>query len=261
MKNALKLFLAIFAISLSISSCQTDEQNPNTLDNLDLVAAENESVAESVFEDVDDIGYESLFYIEEGGRTYVDEESPIHCAVRTHDKDNKTITIDYGDGCEGKFGRIRSGKIIITYTNRIYMPGAVVTTTFDNYVCDGKQIEGTRIRTNISESTEENIKFRIVLEGGKITDEDGSTITREADWEVTRVRTANPINDERIRTGSASGTESQGRATLLPFTDPIVWKRGCLTRPRMMIPVQGSKTKEYEDGMICMVDYGDGECE
>ena len=261
MKNSIKILSALVAVLFFASSCQEEEGNPNQLEDADLISAENEAVAESAFEDVDDISYESLFYVESGGRTEVDEESPIHCATRTHNKENQTIIVDYGDGCEDKHGRVRSGKIIITYTDKIYMPGAVVVTTFEDFFCDGKQIKGVRTRTNISESLSDNLRFSIVLEGGEVIDEEGNSITREANWEVTRIRTSNPINDERIRTGNASGTNVDGLAYTVTITKAIVWKRGCMARARVMIPVEGTKVKEFEDGTSCTIDYGDGGCD
>ena len=123
-------------------------------------------------QDVDDIGFESVLYFESGGRTVENEDSPIRCATKTHDKENKTIIIDFGEGCEGPHGRVRSGKIIITYTDRKFVSGAVHTMTFENFYIDGKMVEGKRTRTNISEAENDNLKFRVVLENGRIIWED-----------------------------------------------------------------------------------------
>lgn len=261
MKRSIKFLTAIIAVLFFAAACQEELENPNQLSEVDILSVENEAVVESAFEDIDDIGFESLLYFESGGRIEASEDSPILCAVRSHDRENKTIIIDYGDGCEGKYGRIRSGKIIITYTDRRFVPGAVHTITFNNFYIDGNKIEGTRIRTNISESTDDNLKFRIELIDGKITFEDGTSATREAIWETTRIRTPNPINDERIRTGSANGFNIDGIGYTVTITKPIVWKRGCLPTVRVMIPVEGTKVKEFEDGRIITIDYGDGTCD
>lgn len=261
MNRSIKILTTIVVVLFFTTACQEDGENPNQLSEGDVLVAENEAVVESVFEDVDDIGFESLLYFESGGRIAESEDSPIHCAVKTHDKENKTITIDFGDGCIGKHGRERSGKIIISYTDRRFVPGAVHTITFNNFYIDGNKIEGTRIRTNISESTDDNLKFRIELINGKITFEDGTSATREAIWETTRIRTPNPINDERIRTGSANGINVDGIGYTVTITKPIVWKRGCLPTVRVMIPVEGVKVKEFEDGNTITIDYGDGTCD
>jgi hypothetical protein len=261
MKHVIKFLSLAVVMAVFTTACQEESENPGQLSESVLLSAESEAVVESAFEDVDDIGYESLFYIEEGGRIAVNEDSPLSCADRTHDKENKTITIDFGEGCEGPHGRVRSGKIIITYTDRMYVPGSVVTMTFESYVCDGKQIEGTRTRTNISESENDYLRFRIQLVNGKVTWEDGTFATREADWEISRIRTPNPINDERIRTGAASGVNRDGLGYTVTITNAIVWRRGCLPIKRVMIPVEGTKVRVLEDGSSCTIDYGEGTCD
>ncbi len=261
MNHLIKSCFTIAMVGLFATSCQENNETPSQLSDSDILVAENEANMESLFEDIDDIGYEGLLLFESGGRIADRDKSPIHCATITHDKEQKTIIIDYGDGCTGWFGRERSGKIIITYTDRRFIPGAVHTMTFDNFFIDGIQIEGTRTRTNVSESTEDNLKFQTVLEGGKITWEDSTYATREANWVTTRIRASNPINDERILTGSASGINRDGANYTVEITKDIVWKRGCLSNLRVMIPVEGTKVKEIEGGSTIVIDYGDGTCD
>jgi len=261
MKHLNKVLTLATTVAIFISSCQEHNENPLQISDDAIASIESESAVESTFEDLDDISYESLFYADAGGRIAVSDDSPLLCAERTHDKENKTITIDFGEGCEGPHGRVRSGKILISYTDRLFVPGAVVTMEFENYFCDGRQIEGKRTRTNISESENDYLRFRIQMENGKITWEDGTSATREANWEVSRIRTPNPINDERIRTGSASGTTRKELAYTVNITKPIIWKRGCLPRKRVMIPVEGIKVREVEGEGPCTIDYGDGTCD
>lgn len=261
MKRSFKLFTAIFALTFFASSCQEDVESPGQLNDVDVLTAENEAAVESAFEDVDDIGFESLLYFESGGRIAEDENSPIRCAVKTHDKENKTIIVDFGEGCIGKNGRERKGKIIISYTDRKFVPGAVHTITFEDFYVDGNLIEGTRTRTNISTSVDDYLRFSIVLENGKFTWEDGTFATREGNWETSRIRTPNPINDERIRTGSASGINREGLGYTMNITKAIVWKRACMATDKIMVPVEGIKVKAFEDGNSVTIDYGDGTCD
>lgn len=261
MKRSIKFLSALALVLFIVTACQEESENPNQLSDVDIAQAENEAIAESTFEDIDDIAYESLLLFESGGRIADGEDSPIYCATKTHDKENKTIVIDYGDGCVGRHGRERSGKIVITYTDRKFVPGAVHTMTFEDFYVDGKKVEGTRTRTNISASEEDYLRFRIELTEGKITWEDGTFATREATWETTRIRTPNPINDERIRTGNASGVNREGIGYTVTITKAIVWKRACLPVKRIMIPVEGTKVKTFDDGSTITMDYGDGTCD
>src|SRR5688572_20021495 len=61
------------------------------------------------------------------------------------------VELDFGTtGCPGPDGRVRRGRIITAYTNRLTIPGAVATTTFDRFFVDAMQVEGTHRITNIS---------------------------------------------------------------------------------------------------------------
>lgn len=261
MKKSIQQLLMFVGALVFVASCQENAENPSQVSDADVAIAENEAITESTFENIDDISYESMLYFESNGRIEESEDSPIRCAVKTHDKENKTITIDFGDGCEDRQGRIRKGKIIITYTDRRFVPGAVHTMTFEDFYIDDVKVEGTRIRTNISATEEDYLRFKIELIDGKLTWEDGSSATREASWEVTRVRTPNPINDQRIRTGSANGVNKAGIGYTIEITKPIVWVRGCLPAPRVMIPVEGTKVKSLDNGTTITIDYGDGTCD
>src|SRR6476660_5809900 len=50
------------------------------------------------------------------------------------------ITLDFGTGCPGNDGHIRSGKIITTYTGRLFTPGKSATTTFEHFKIDSIEV-------------------------------------------------------------------------------------------------------------------------
>lgn len=258
MKRIFSHLLAVIFTTAMVTSCQ-QEENPNIISDIDVQAAESEAEMGSVLDDVDEITFYSMLSTT-NSRIAEDMDSPLSCAEVTHDKDNKTIIIDYGDGCEDRRGRIRKGIIIITYTDHRFVPGALQTITFNDFYIDGKKIEGLRTRENISESLEAPLKYRITLTNGKVTWEDGSFATREAEWTRTRIRAANPINDQIIKEGNASGKTRRGEVYTVEITKPIVWKRGCLPAVRIFVPVEGIKVKTIGDRVIT-IDFGDGECD
>ncbi len=252
------LFAGLFTAAL-ISSCQDEGTDPAQIAEEDVQSAINETEIESVLEDVDEITFYSLL-TSTNARIEDADDCPINCAEVTHDKDNKTIIIDYGDGCEDRRGRIRKGIIIITYTDNRLVPGAVQTITFNEFYIDGKKIEGVRTRENISTGFDEPLKYKITLTNGKITWEDGTFATREAEWIRTRIRAANPVNDQIIKEGHASGITRRNKEYSVEITKPIVWKRGCMPALRVFIPVEGTKVRTVGDVTIT-IDYGDGECD
>ena len=87
------------------------------------------------------------------------------------------IVMDFGSGCTGRDGRTRSGKIITTYTNRLFVPGAKATTTFDNYKVDSVKIQGTLVITNQGEAISTNClrhKWKVEVQNAKLLKQNGN---------------------------------------------------------------------------------------
>lgn len=254
------LFTLLFVFSLALTSCDSEGELTPDSDLTEITG--NEEVVDGYFEDTDDVVFEANDQIgaSTNGRVALDDRhSLIRCAEITHDVENKTITVDFGDGCEGPGGKIRSGKIIITYTNRKYVPGAVWVYTLENYTVNGIALEGTKTITNVSASLDDNLSFNKVLEGGKATWPDGSFATREVNKTFTWIRESNPINDEFHVEGEASGVTKDGVAYEVNILSTLIYKRIC-RREGVHIAVQGLKSIIKGDAEV-LIDFGDGECD
>ncbi|MCG8311558.1 MAG: hypothetical protein MI975_29495 [Cytophagales bacterium] len=258
---------AIFGMGIAsmvfFASCNKDEMEAPIVDH-DEAAVQEESIAQSDFDEIDDMAANIMGVAEtsSGGRVESVEDDRCHCAEITHDKENKTITIDFGDGCTGPNGVVRSGIIFITYTGPRFVPGSQWTVTFRDYYVNRRHIEGLRTVTNISESLESNPTFHITLEDGKVTWPDETFATREVDKIRVWIRAANPLMDEHhILAGSTSeGTNRQGTAYKTEVLTDLVYKRSCRNNLRVRIPVQGTKQIETRN-RTCVIDYGDGACD
>jgi hypothetical protein len=64
----------------------------------------------------------------------------------------KIITEFSASGCLCNDGHVRKGRIISIFTDRLSAPGAVATTSFDNFWVDSIHVEGTHKITNTSAS-------------------------------------------------------------------------------------------------------------
>lgn len=249
------LFIPLVAFVVFLSSCSEDgETSTDLVETFDL---ETEETAEANFEDVDDIVDSTVETQISGAR--VDESEVLDGAVITHDTENNTITIDYGDGVEGPGGRLRSGMIIITYSELRWLPGAFREVTFQDFYVDSVQVEGVRRLENTSASTDEAPQFTVSLTGGRLTFADGTTITREVNKVRTWNRANNPVNDTVIVTGTATGSRRDGRTYTVEILEEIMYKRGCRVG-RVFIPVSGTKLITAGDN-TALVDYGDGDCD
>lgn len=247
---------AALLVPFLLTSC---EESLDTVFDGDAEIAVEVSAVEAAYEDLDDMVSLSVELTDgaTGGRVMMrPDDRRFDCAEVTFegDKSAGTITIDFGDGCEGPNGRIRKGIIIINYSGaRRFMPGFMVTTTFENFSIDDIQVEGTRTVTNTSESTNESPKFNITLVGGKLTWPDGTFATREVDKTREWIRAATPLRDSLIVNGTASGITRAGNSYDVLNTD-IVFKRQCRW------PVSGVKVVTTENRVIT-IDFGDGECD
>ncbi len=253
----MKKLLFITAIVFGVLTSCTDDEGLGSQDIVEEIDLDSEASLESSYEDVDLIVEAGMETLAPAGR--VDRDEILDCAAITHDEENKTITIDYGDGCEGPGGRIRAGKILISYSDHRLVPGAFRETTFEGFSVDGVQVEGTRRVDNISESLDDNPTFSITLTGGKLTFEDETTVTREASRVRTWIRASNPANDTTEVTGNANGSRRDGVSYTMEITERLVYKRSCWARG-VFIPVSGVKVFTSGDN-VAVVDYGDGECD
>lgn len=279
MKTIFRNSLLGFAlISLTfLSSCLDDKFELSDQDSQNI---ENEAVTDGYFEDAEDMSALAVAVEPEsaGGRIAsfgkVSGTKPAdlrftgECVTVTLEMAEDTqpgnphgyITIDFGDGCTDIKGNIRKGIIVVEFKGRRFFPGSEIITTFDGYHINGVRIEGTRTVTNITGSTTSAPKFEIVLEDGRATWPDETFATREGSHTREWVRAANPLEDQWIVEGSATGANRNGTLYQVEITKPLVYKRECAISNRVFMAVEGTKVLTVNSNTIT-IDYGTGECD
>ncbi len=251
----------ISALTITFMSCQDDAGSESEVEAaLQVADLSTEESVDASFEDVDDIteaGMEDLQALSSGR---FNRRDILQCAEVTHDTVNNTIEIVYDSlsGCDNPSGRVRHGKIIITYNNHRYEPGAFREVTFEDFYIDDVRVEGTRRIENISGTTDDAPKFQITITGGKLTFADGTTVTRDVDHIRTWYRADNPLNDYVTLEGNASGTRRDGISYTVEIIEELVFMRNCRTKG--FIPVSGVKQITGGEHEIT-IDYGDGSCD
>ena len=252
-------------IMLSFSSCKKDS-TPIEQASIDL--ADDDIVTELAFEDVFNtvdnatIIMENLMGLGKG-----DLESTVvladSCPAITITNPAtgiwpKTITIDYGTGCSGFNGSTRSGKIIITVTDRRNVLNATRTVTFNNYFFNSIKLEGTKELKNLGPNSNQNMVFSVKLTGGKLTLPDGKTVERafehQREW-IAGWGTKNIWDDECLITGTATGKNINGITYTNTILTALHWKRVC------EFLVSGSIKIERSGVDAVVLDYGKGECD
>jgi hypothetical protein len=252
--------VAVASLSLALSACQPE----NTLAEEDEDLALTEIASEASFEEVDAVSFEALDATDFSAyrRSWAGVVNRLlnSCATISHDSANNLITVDFGSGCTGTDGKVRAGKILIQYTQRLYIPGAMLTISLDSFYVDNHHIEGVKTMTNVSPSIQSNISLQTTLDNGKVTWPDGSFATREFDRTSTWVRANNPINDELIVDGSASGTRRNGVSYTASTLSPLKFRRACRIQGIRMA-VEGSLLIQRSNHDDLTIDFGTGDCD
>jgi hypothetical protein len=169
----------------------------------------------------------------------------------------KTVTIDFGNGCLGRDGKYRKGKIVTIFTNRMLVPGAKVSTTFVGYHVDSFHVEGTHITENTSTSNMQGLKVSVI--DGKITN---TTSAKWRKWnsvknilQIEGNGTVNfPLDDVYKITGAATGANSVGHTWSSTIVEPLIKKFTC----RWI--VKGT-VRLVRNGREALLDYGNGNCD
>lgn len=259
MKTRIKLiFIAFLGLGILASSCKKDETDPTN----DTSYASDDVFAESIFDDVSNIGDEayemgsSNLKSGDGDKIFL---SP--CATVTLDTtvSPRVLTIDFGEeNCLCNDGRYRRGKILISFTGRYKKPGSVITTGFDNYFVNDNQVDGTKVVTNMGKNDDNQPYFSVVVTGVIYLKNDGGTIS----WNATKTRTwiegyfTKFIRDDvYLIEGEAEGVRPSG----------LTWEREIINPLRKELNckwiVSGTIELRPQDKPVRLLDYGDGSCD
>lgn len=244
-----KVIALAFAIGVTtFSACRKEEDfmeeiTQNTISTEDLSNSENSD-------------YEADNEFETDIETY---NNMSRCPVITFSARRgtfpQTVTIDYGTtGCVGRGGRLRRGRVTITYSDTLSNVNALKSTVFDNFYLDSIRIEGNRTWRNNGRNAQGQPSFTRTVTGARLTYPDGSTATWESAQTVAQTagfNTAIRIDDEFSMSGAASGINRRGVAFATQTTSPIVRRNNCAWN------VSGIRSLT-RNGRTSTLDYGYG---
>jgi hypothetical protein len=252
----------MIAAGCILVSCDQENVQPGT-DAEEEETLEAAAVAEDASDDALDVTYQAEFDLlaSMGGR-----KSSSDCPVITHDHENKTFVIDFGDHCVGPRGRVRSGKIIVNYSHELGDSIANRIITFENFFVNNKGVEGTIELRDVSineeghlQSTKRLIDLTIIFPNGKRIVFNGS---RTREW-LSGFGDCDRTNNVFRITGSLTGVSNTGRSFTYDIVVPIISDWSCAAQgnfARISGIVEMTKLGGYVQRKR-IVDYGDGECD
>jgi len=180
------------------------------------------------------------------------------------------IVMDFSAGCTARDGRTRSGKIISTYTNRLFVPGAKATVTFENYMIDSVKVQGTLVITNEGEAISANCirhKWKVVVENAKLSKPNGNYTEWSSTKTITQIEgTCTPwihLDDIYKIEGGAHGKVKRGDLLIAwnsEITDPLIKKFSCRWLVKGAIRV-ARLNLTTSSPWVATINYGNGDCD
>ncbi|MGQ0738627.1 MAG: hypothetical protein ACT4OJ_06160 [Bacteroidota bacterium] len=278
---------AFIACIFLIVSCEKEKSQSGTdaqEEEVSSVSGEADAEAESTFNELfDDVmGVNNDVGVSGSGVFYgrPDSLSPVpRCFSITITHPSNTlfpavVIIDFGTaGCPGPDGRVRRGKIITEYTNRLTIPGAMATTTFQNFYVDAVHVEGTHKITNISGSPVPPVsiarKYKVQVINGKLTHPNGNFLEWESTRTITQVDgllTPDYAKDDAFKIeGSANGLVRRGNLLVRwesTITEPLLRRLTCrwIVRGRVRT-VRANLPDPNNSRWVAELNFGTGACD
>jgi hypothetical protein len=249
MTNRLIILLFTMALALTIVSC--DKDTSILPGDSETITSEDVSSTDYLIDDSEEVT-ETMIDFRSGG-----EDCPTVTFLNPEGTFPNTITLDFGDGCEGPKGHVRKGIMIIEQSAPKSEAGATRITTFDNFFIDQVQVEGVKTWTNNGYNENGFLSFTREVENGKLTFPNGKFISWSSSRTMVLVEggdTPERLDDVFEVTGSKSGINRQGIAFNSEIVSPLIKPRNCKWTVSGLIEITvGDKVRT--------IDFGNGECD
>ncbi|MFN8355683.1 MAG: hypothetical protein U0Y10_14595 [Spirosomataceae bacterium] len=186
------------------------------------------------------------------------------CGTVKLDKASKSVSIDYGTGCESRTGTQKRGKITVKYEGDPKVgAGQTWAVTFENYAIDTYSINGSAAVEYVYKK--ESNGFQATIKSASLTVSDGQKGLTMSDMSLTALITLgaklkdNSDNETKV-SGSMKGKYSDGKEFTAEITNELVFKGTC-TEAKNYIPTQGI-LKATVSALTTSVDFstGTGDC-
>lgn len=253
--------IALALFGLVLTSCNESDtiQEDLITEEIDLKAAETEAV-------IDKVSDESSAIIEEA---YLMEEFPItksnvtdrylpDCVTITVVivQNMKTVTLDFGEGCELRNGNFVSGKIIMTYERDPEAASKMITYSFDEFYFNRKNVEGggsiLRERSNENSNPQSTKTFDVTVTwpDGLFASKVGVKVREMIEGQSTSAWGDNVF----LITGNWTFTRRNGNVLSAEIIKELRRELAC----KFLVSGTIELSKNLDTAIL---DYGEGECD
>lgn len=253
--------IALMLFGLVLTSCNESDtiQEELSTEEIDLKAAETEA-------EIDKVSDESSAIIEEA---YLMEEFPItksnvtdrylpDCVTITVVivQNMKTVTLDFGEGCELRNGNFVSGKIIMTYERDPEAASKMITYSFEGFYFNRKNVEGggsiLRERSNENGNPQSTKTFDVTVTwpNGLFASKIGEKVREMIEGQSTTAWGDNVF----LITGNWTFTRRNGNVLSAKIIKELRRELAC----KFLVSGTIELSKNLDTAIL---DYGDGECD
>ncbi len=239
----------------------------------DTQTSRDNSLAESTFNDVNNIANQAIENGQSGLLTYRNQEDNSllsTCATVTVTPDSSghggSLDVDFGQSsCYCRDYRYRRGIIHVVYTGGYRDSGTVITTTFNNYYVGRDssnmfKVTGTKTVTNRGHNNDQHLWFTVNV-SGQLENRNGQILSwssqRQREW-IAGESTSGIngwLDDQYYITGSASGTNFEGNTFSVNITKKLWIALDCgYVKEGIFELTPGGKPTRT-------LDYGNGVCD
>ncbi len=260
-KQKMKLsIIALALIGLVFTSCTDSEAviDDTTSSEVDLKAVEEEAEVDKISDETSAI-IEEAFLMEEFPATKssaIDRYLPDCVTITVVIVQNmKTVTIDFGDGCELRNGNFVSGKIILEYEKD---PGVSVMKSFefDGFTFNDKSVEGSgsilreRSNENGNPQSTRTGDVTVTWPDGSFANKNGTKIREMIEGQGTPAWGDNVF----LITGNWNFTKKDGTELSAEVLEPLRRELACKFLVSGIIDLNKNENN-------AVLNYGDGECD
>jgi hypothetical protein len=259
MKIRLYAGAALFTVAALFSGCNKSNDDAVVDANAESISMQNNE-SEDAIQDAIDAAEDAFDGVDDGLRNGRSEETE-RCATIAINDNARTITVDFGNGCNIGGNRTRKGKITISYRGVRNM-FAERTIVLDRYNNGSHTISGTVVISDRALSGSV-LSYKVLGTNLTITRPNGKQMQISEFRRAVRynfgTNLLNVSDDEMQLTGSTVGTAEDGRAFTATITTPVLMKGSCV-RANTFYPVSGRY--EIKSGNLTIyADWGNGDCD
>jgi hypothetical protein len=253
MKNhILKLSTIIPAFLLLMTSCKKDTVNPEG-DTL-LVASQTSAETARMVDIAEDEAVSHIYPAIPAGTC------PAITFSEPRDIYPNTVTIDFGEGCTGRFGHRFSGQIKVEMTAPYFVEGSVRTISSGNLIIDGTHLTFSRVVSNGGMDAENRMFWKVNIDVHRMQGNHGNVTTYNAIRTRTMIKgfeTQDDMSDDAYEImGTASGTLPNKREFSSVIAIPLMKHGDC----RWIVSGVEVTNVERRAGEY-KLDFGDGTCD